>query len=206
MTKTIRMLSAAALAGGLVLSLASIAGAQNVAPPPPPGAPGAHGHHFDPAQMRAHMEELRQHRQQLLHDALAVRPDQEAAWQAFVAARRPPEGERGPGMRRPGGPDQAQQPELTTPQRLDKLQARMAERQQRMTQRIDATRRFYAALDPRQQKAFDALSHMDRGGMGGFGHRHGGHDGGWGAGGGWGGRGGHMGPPDGSPPTQSERG
>ncbi len=203
MTKTIRMLSAAALAGGLVLSLASVAGAQNA--PPPPGAPGGQGHHFDPAQMRAHMEERRQHRQQLLHDALAIRSDQEAAWQAFVVARKPPEGERGPGMRRPGGPDQGQQPELTTPQRLDKLQARMAERQQHMAQRIDATRRFYAALDPRQQKAFDALSHLDHGGMGGFGHHHDGH-GGWGGGGGWGGHGGRMGPPDGSPPPQGERG
>lgn len=201
MSKTIRMLSAAALAGGLALSLASVAAAQD-ASPPPAGAPAGQAHHFDPAKMRARMEERRQRRQQLLYDALGIRPDQEAAWQAFIAARKPPEGERGPGMHRPGAEDRGQQPELTTPQRLDKLQARMAERQQRITQRIDAIRRFYAALDPRQQKTFDALSHMRRGGMGGFGHRHGGM-GGWGhhghmgpGGGGWGdGRNGPPGPP-----------
>ena len=205
MIKTIRTLSAAALAGGLALSLAASAGAQNAPPPPPPGAPDAPGgHHFDPAKMRAHMEARRQHRQQLLHDALGIRPDQEAAWQAFIASRKPPEGERGAGMHPRGGPDQGQQVELTTPQRLDRLQARMAERQQRIAQRIDAVRRFYAALDPRQQKSFDALSHMERGGMGGFGHRHGGM-GGWGhhghEGGGWGGPGRHMGPPGGPPPA-----
>jgi hypothetical protein len=202
------LLSAAALAGGLTLSLVASASAQQGPPPaPPPGANAGQGHHFDPAKMQARMEERRQHRQQLLHDALGIRPDQEAAWQAFVASRKPPEGERGPGMHRPGGPDQGQQPELTTPQRLDKLQARMAERQQRVGQRIDAIRRFYAALDPRQQKAFDALSHMERGGMGGFGRHHG-HGAGWGGHGGPGdhmGRGEHGGPP-GGPPPDGERG
>jgi hypothetical protein len=158
------------------------------------------------------MEERRQHRQQLLHDALQIRPDQEAAWQAFIASRKPPEGDRGPGMRHhPDGAGQGQQPELTTPQRLDKLQARMAERQQRVAQRIDAVRRFYAALDPRQQKSFDALSRMDRGGMGGFGHHHGhgggpggpgGHMGGWGHGG----HDGAQGGPPGAPPPNGERG
>lgn len=206
MSKTIRMLSAAALAGGLALSLANAAAAQD-APPPPPGAPAGQAHHFDLAKLRARMEERRAHRQQLLHDALGIRPDQEAAWQAFIASRKPPEGERGPGMHRPGGPEQGQQPELTIPERLDKLQARMAERQQRITQRIDATRRLYAALDPRQQKTFDALSQMRRG-MGGFGHRHGGmggwgHRGHMGPGGGWGGRG-DGGAPPGPPPAPGQ--
>lgn len=204
MSKTIRTLSAAALAGSLTLSLASVASAQNAPPPPPQGAPGGQAHHWDPAQMRAHMEERRQHRQQLMHDALGIRPDQEAAWQAFVASRQPPEGERGPGMRHrdgaEGGPP-GQHEALTTPQRLDRLQARMAERQQHMAQRIDAIRRFYAALDPRQQKSFDALSHMERGGTGGFGHRHHGDMGGMGGHGGWGEHRGPGGPGrDGGPP------
>lgn len=206
MSKTIHTLSAAALAGSLALSLASIASAQNAPPPPPQGGPGAEAHHWDPARMRAHMEERRQHRQQLMHDALGIRPDQEAAWQAFVAARKRPEGERGPGMRHRDGAGPGQQEDLTTPQRLDRLQARMAERQQHIAQRIDAVRRFYAALDPRQQKSFDALSHMERGGMGGFGHH---HHGGMGGHGGWGEHRGPGGPgPDGGPPgpPEGERG
>ena len=199
MTKIIRVLSAAALAGGLALSLAASAGAQG-APPPPPGEAAGQAHHWDPAKMQARMEERRQHRQQLMHDALGIRADQEGAWQAFIASRRPPDGERGPGMHRPGGQDQGQQAELTTPQRLDRMQQRLSERQARFTQRIDATRRFYGALDPRQQKTFDALSRMDHGGMGGWGHR--GHMGGWDHRG----HDGHMGPPGGPPPVNGERG
>jgi hypothetical protein len=152
------------------------------------------------------MDERRQHRQRLLHDALGIRPDQEPAWQAFVASRRPPGGERGPGMRHRDGEGQpGQHEELTMPQRLDKLQARVAERQQHMSQRIDAARRFYASLDPRQQKTFDALSRLERGGRGGFGGHRGGRGGGWEGRGGPGGPDGHMGP-SGPPPQQGERG
>ncbi|MDT4860280.1 LTXXQ motif family protein [compost metagenome] len=48
---------------------------------------------------------------------------------------------------------------LTTPQRLDKMQALRAERDAQMAKRIDATKSFYAALTPEQQKVFDAQSH-----------------------------------------------
>jgi hypothetical protein len=61
---------------------------------------------------------------------------------------------------------------LTTPQRLDRMQARMAERQARVAQHADAVKRFYAQLSPSQQRAFDALHQ----GRGGHGMRHG-HDG-----------------------------
>jgi hypothetical protein len=66
---------------------------------------------------------------------------------------------------------------LTTPQRLDRAQARMAERQQQFARRAEATKRFYAQLSPAQQRAFDAL-HQGRGGHGHGGrHGHGGHGG-----------------------------
>ena len=194
MNKTIRTLSAAALAGGLAISLASAASAQQ-GPPPAANGPGAE-RHADREQMRARFEERRQHRQQVLHDALGLRADQEGAWQAFIASERRPDGERGRGMRRGEGGDRA---ELTTPQRLDRMQQRMAERQQRFAQRADSIKRFYAALDGRQQKTFDALVMARGGGMGGFGH--GGGRGGWG-------RGDHKGPPGGpgGPPPAGERG
>ena len=181
MTKIIRMLSAAALAGGLTLSLAAAANAQQDAPPLPPGAQAGHDHQWDPAKMRQHMEERRQHHQQVLHDALGIRADQEGAWQAFTASSHPPDGDRGPGMRHHGGPSggDGQQAELTTPQRLDRMAQRISERQARFAQRSDAIKRFYAALDGRQQKTFDALV-MARGGGHGMG-------GGWGHHGGMGG-------------------
>ena len=197
MTKTIRVLSAAALAGSLALSLTASASAQDA--PPPSGAVAGQAHHWDPAKMRARMDERRQRHDQILHDALGIRADQEAAWQAFNASRRPPEGERGPGMHRPGGEGDGQHAELTTPQRLDRMAQRMSERQARFAQRAAATKAFYAVLDPRQQKTFDALvmSRMGHGGMGGWGGHHG-HMGGWG-------HGDQKGPP-GPPPPAGERG
>jgi len=184
-TKLIRTLSAAALAGGLALTLAASASAQQGAPPPAPGGQAGPGRDWDPARMRARFEERRQHRQQILHDALGIRPDQEAAWQAFTTSAHRPGGDRGPGMRH--GEGQGERAELTTPERLDRMAQRMSERQARFAQRAGAIKAFYAALDPRQQKTFDALL-MSR--MG-----HGGRMGGPGM----------MGPP-GPPPPDGERG
>lgn len=174
MTKLNRMLSAAAIAGGLTLSMAAVASAQqDTSPPGPPATAGQR--HWDPAQMRARFEEHRQHRQQVLHDALGLRADQEGAWQTFVASSRPPEGQRGPGMRRHEDGEKA---ELSTPQRLDRMQQRMSEHQARFAQRAEAVKRFYGSLDTRQQKTFDALQAARGGGMDGWGHR--GHMGGGG--------------------------
>ena len=166
------------------MSLAASASAQQGAPPPPGAEAGAPGRHWDPSQMRARFEERRQHRQQVLHDALGLRPDQDGAWQAFLATEHRPDGARGPGMRHREGGD-GERAELSTPQRLDRMAQRMSERQARFAQRADSIKRFYAALDPRQQRTFDALAMAEHGhGMGGFG----GH--------------GHMGP--GGPPHEPD--
>jgi Spy/CpxP family protein refolding chaperone len=163
-----------AAAGALCLGIAAAAaaGAQD-RPPPGPGAPpptGARG-----ADHRKMFDAMRAHREQRLHDLLQIRADQEGAFHAFVAALTPPErddkGRRGPGWGRgPGGPQGPDaKPPLTTPERLDKVAARMAERDQRFQQIATATRTFYAALAPEQRKAFDELSmhggggHMMRG-------------------------------------------
>ena len=153
------------------MSLAASANAQQGGPPPPGAEAGAPGRHWDPSRMRARFEERRQHRQQVLHDALGLRPDQDGAWEAFLATEHRPDGERGSGMRHREGED-GQRGELSTPQRLDRMAQRMSERQARFAQRADAIKRFYAALDPRQQKTFDALLAEGDGGMGGFGHHH----------------------------------
>ena len=168
MTNIIRTLSAAALAGGLAISLAASATAQQ-GPPPPPGAEAGPGQHADRAEMRARLEARRAQHQQVMHDALGLRSDQEGAWQTFIASEHRPGGERSRGTRHHDG-EEVQRAELSTPQRLDRMQQRMAERQQRFAERAEGIKRFYASLDPRQQKTFDALL-AEQGGMGGFGHR-----------------------------------
>ncbi|MEI9965209.1 MAG: Spy/CpxP family protein refolding chaperone [Caulobacteraceae bacterium] len=112
--------------------------------------------------MRARMREHLQRRAQLLHDALSVRPDQEAAWQALQAALLPPEDARPP---HPPGPPPGAAP-LTTPERLDRMAERLARREVEFKRHADAIKQFYAVLSPAQQKTFDALIAL-HGGVGG---------------------------------------
>ena len=150
-----------ALAGAVALSAAGASLAQS-APAPQPGPAPADGRgwrHMDPAQR------AEQHAQRL-RAVLQLRPDQEPALRALVEASRPD-----PARIERRRQERAEMRKLTTPQRLDRMQARMAERQAAFTKRADAVRRFYAQLTPAQQRAFDAL-HERRGGFGG--RKHGG--------------------------------
>jgi hypothetical protein len=167
-----------ALAGAVVLGLGAVAvaSAQDQSPPPGQGGPGAR-HGWDPAAMKERMEARRAEHAKLLHDALSIRPDQEAAFQAFTTAMTPEPRERGQGEHRDGA-----RHELTTPERLDRMEKRMAEHQAKFQRRAEAIKAFYAALSPEQQRTFDALGALR-------GHGRGGHEGGR-----MGGRGGHEGP------------
>jgi hypothetical protein len=147
-------------------------------------APPAH-HGWDPAQFRARMEARRAERLKALHDVLAIRPDQESAFQTFADALRPPE--------RPDGAEQGRKPEdraalanLTTPERLDRMAQRMQERsarhQERFARRAAATKTFYASLDATQRKAFDSLALLRGGNHRGGGDHGRGHFGGHGFG------------------------
>jgi protein CpxP len=169
------------LAGVAALSAAAGLATATFAQEPPPGAPPAAplaGHPEWAAKMREHMHQRAEARAKALHDILNITPDQEAAFQTFIASIKPPEG-RGP---MDGHHDRGEMSALTTPERLDKVAARIAERQAAFQRRADAIRHFYAALSPAQQRAFDAMHGL----MGGH-HGHGG-------GHGWGGEG-HMGQP-----------
>ena len=169
--------AAAASALCLGIAAAGLAGAQDRPQGPPPGAgqrgPGRPG--FDG---RKFVEEMRQRREQRMHDLLQIKPNQEAAFHAFTAAMQPPPrdgkpgGPGGPGRERGRGPEAArpQAAPMTTPERLDRMQMRMAERQARFQQTAAAIRTFYAALSPEQRKAFDVMPMM--------GGEHGGHRGG----------------------------
>jgi thiol:disulfide interchange protein len=114
------------------------------------------------ARRAAHLAQLK--------EKLKLTPAQEPAWSSFASAQQPPA--RAPGAER------ADFGQLTTPERLDRMQARQAERNARFARRADATRGFYAALTPEQQKTFDAES-MPRFGPRGPGEHggrgHGGH-------------------------------
>ena len=153
----------AAAAGVLCLGLAAAAvsaGAQDRGPGPRGGD--------RPAEHQKMFEQFRQKHEQLLHDLLQIRPDQEGAFKAFLAAAERKPGERGPG--REGRPDARP---MTTPERLDRMAQRMAEHQQRFQKVAAATKSFYAALSPEQRKAFDAMPQgMGRGGGGFGGHGH----------------------------------
>lgn len=112
--------------------------------------------HRDPAEMAAR-------RAQHLRDTLQLTPAQEPALNAFLQSMAPPAG-----MRDRMRAERGERAGMTTPQRLDHMKARMAERQVQFGRRADATMRFYSQLSPSQKKAFDALGPM--GGHGGKGH------------------------------------
>ncbi|MDB5474588.1 MAG: hypothetical protein JWP49_99 [Phenylobacterium sp.] len=143
----------------MAAALALCAGA-SFAQPAPQGPPGAEGRHWqrpDPAQMA---ERHAQH----LRDTLQLRPDQEPALRALIAASQRPAGEH----ERMGKGREADV-RLSTPERLDRMQAKMAEHEAHIRAPAEAPTRFSAQLSPTPQKAFDAMPLMGR-------HEHGGHE------------------------------
>ena len=143
------------------------AGAQT--PPPAGPGPGAMMQPGNPGMMREHMQQRRAQRLAALKQILQIAPAQEGAWNAWTGSMQPSNRQR---------PNRAELAQLATPERIDRMRALRAERLAEMDRRGDATKTFYAALTPPQQKAFDALSaqRMGRGmggGHGGWGHHHG---------------------------------
>ena len=110
----------------------------------------------DPAQHHQRMEQRLAERQQKLKADLKLTPAQESAWTRYTDAfKRPAQ----PAQR----PDRDAMARMTTPERLDQMQARKAERDAHMNRIVEATRALYAALSPEQQKVFDQQSPMARG-------------------------------------------
>lgn len=158
-----------ALAASAVLAIAASGGAAlaQMSPPPPPPAPPLpplpplppmeammmgghdmammhHGKHGDP---EAHAKHLR--------DVLQLRPDQDAALKAYLEATAPKT--MAEGLKWESKDDGDDKP-LTTPERLDRQAAHMTKMAETFQKRASATKAFYAALSPSQQKAFDALA------------------------------------------------
>jgi hypothetical protein len=84
-----------------------------------------------------------------LRTLLQLRPEQEPALAAYLQALKPPKARRD-SIR--AGAD--------TLSRLDAMEKLLDEDRAAGKARLDATRAFYGALDPRQKKVFDELPHL----------------------------------------------
>lgn len=150
-------------AGLLAVSFASTGAFAQATPTPVTPAPaavapqpGANPSHTRPDRAQRFEQMQQRHAQHLaeLKEKLKLTPAQESAWSTFTAAQQPP----APPSGQPPRMDRAEFAKLTTPQRLDLMQSRQAERTARFAKRAEATRTFYAGLTPDQQKTFDAES------------------------------------------------
>jgi hypothetical protein len=161
---------------------AAVASAQTAAP-----APAAAGtqtqmhdrmHQGDHSSMRERMfgnhQERMAKRQAELKAKLKITPAQEGAWTTFTAAMQPPANMAGGMMGMRHDPKvKAEMDKLSTPERIDKMQAMRAERMKTMNAEMDkrgaATKTFYAALSSEQKAVFDAIAPHggQHGGMGG---------------------------------------
>ena len=163
------LLASAAFGSSAVLAQAAPAAPVAAAAEAPVSAAPMQRKRMDPAQRIERMQAYRAKRLAALKEKLQLTSAQEGAWSGFTAATQRPTGAA------PQRPDRAEFAKLTTPQRLERMQARQAERSARFAQRADATKTFYAALTPEQQKTFDAETlHTGQRGHGARGH-HGGH-------------------------------
>ena len=112
---------------------------------------------MDPAKMQQRMDK----RLDVLKAQLKITASQDGAWTAYTTAMMPPAGMMAK------RPDMAELQKLSTPERIDKMQAlqtqHMTDMKAAMAQRGDATKALYAALTPEQKKVFDERA-MQRGG------------------------------------------
>lgn len=157
------------IAAALLATLSAVASAQTPPPAAQPPAATTMAHQerterFDPARM----QERRARRQAQLKENLQIAPAQEGAWTAWSNAMRPPANWK--------RPDRAELARLPTPERIDRMRALRTERMAMMDKRADATKTFYATLNPVQKRVFDLQT--VRGGQRGYrGHPDGGSPG-----------------------------
>ena len=136
-----------AIAAGAALALYIAAGATAFAQPTPPRAGPLRGGSMMQAEKTPAEHAAR------LRDLLQLKPAQEPALQAFVSAMEAARQSMANSMASAMSSPMPQ----TTPERLDRMQQMMAQHQAAMAAVMDATRRFYAQLDPAQKRAFDAM-------------------------------------------------
>jgi Spy/CpxP family protein refolding chaperone len=133
---------------GLVLAVSAVfLSPMAVAAPDECGGWGPQG-----GKHAAKMGERMKERQQKLHEALKLNPEQEKAWgkyqesHPFAAA-----GER---------PERAAMDKMTAPERAEKMLEQSRLRQDAMSKHVSALKSFYDTLTPEQKKTFDEHSMM----------------------------------------------
>lgn len=146
------------IAASLLLSLSGLSLAQT--------APEHQGHAPRAERMeKMHAKMGERHAKHLaeLKGKLKLEASQDAAWATF---------EQNMQMSPPlvTHPDRAALEKMTTPERLDQMEAHKAQRDAQMKKHVDATKTFYAALNSTQKKVFDtetarAMSHRVKGDM-----------------------------------------
>jgi hypothetical protein len=116
----------------------------------PPKDVTVHRHHGPGKNMMVfrHGEGREDH----LKDVLQLRPEQEPALKAFLEATKRERGADHHVVKFDKGA-----PQKPTPERLAEMESKADEHHTAMKARIAATRTFYAQLDERQKKAFDAM-------------------------------------------------
>lgn len=127
----------------LPLAIAGASSAQGQFSGPPPGPPGPNG--APPSQPPMSQA-------QYMSQTLRLRPDQNGALQAFLAAVAAPQG-----LQERMRAEDERMGALPTPQRLDMMLSRMDKSRGMMVARIAATKRFYSQLTPEQQRIFDQM-------------------------------------------------
>ncbi len=149
------------ITASLLLALGSMAVAQTG---PMPGGGMPHGAHTE--KMREHTTERHAKHLADLKAKLKLDAGQEAAWKTFAETMQPP-------MAHTARPDRAALGKMTTPERIDQMQAWHAQRDADMKKRGEATKTFYAGLNAEQKKTFDAeTGRLMQREMGGGMHRH----------------------------------
>lgn len=144
------------ITASLLASLAVSAMAQT-GPGGMPGPDGQHGPRME--KMREHRTERHQKHLAELKSKLKLQTDQEAVWKTFADAMQPP-------TQPLARVDRAAMEKLSTPERIDQMQALHTHREAEMKKRGDATKTFYASLSAEQKKTFDAeTARFMRGGL-----------------------------------------
>lgn len=105
-------------------------------------------------QGQAMRGERMKQRQQQLHEALKLNPEQEKAWVKYQESH--------PFLGATERPDRAAMAKLTAPERADKMLEQSRKHQEAMNQHVTAMKAFYDVLTPEQKKTFDA-QHAQRG-------------------------------------------
>jgi hypothetical protein len=145
---------------GAAFALTVAAGAAAFAQPPPPG-PDASDHHQMREERRMVIRHGHEDQAEHLRTMLQLKPGQEAALTAYLAAVKPEHGHEAivemsdhhEGIK-------------TTTQRLAEMDTHLTEQTALAHARIEATRKFYNQLEPSQKKVFDEMPMLMMGPMG----------------------------------------